>query len=72
MNLDLVVRSERLPRVGETLTDATFARSPCVIFRPQSVELTDGSRYVVEITGLTDTAGQPATISYMVIFVNAG
>ena len=28
VNLDLVVRSERLPRVGETLTDATFARYP--------------------------------------------
>jgi ribokinase len=27
-NLDLVARSERLPRVGETLTDATFARYP--------------------------------------------
>jgi ribokinase len=28
INLDLVARSERLPRVGETLTDATFARYP--------------------------------------------
>ena len=28
MNLDLVARSERLPRVGETLTNATFARYP--------------------------------------------
>jgi ribokinase len=28
VNLDLVARSERLPRVGETLTDATFARHP--------------------------------------------
>jgi ribokinase len=28
VNLDLVARSERLPRVGETLTDATFARYP--------------------------------------------
>jgi ribokinase len=27
-NLDLVASSERLPRVGETLTDATFARYP--------------------------------------------
>jgi len=28
VNLDLVASSERLPRVGETLTDATFARYP--------------------------------------------
>jgi ribokinase len=28
INLDLVARSKRLPRVGETLTDATFARYP--------------------------------------------
>jgi ribokinase len=28
VNLDLVARCERLPRVGETLTDATFARYP--------------------------------------------
>jgi ribokinase len=28
VNLDLVAHSERLPRVGETLTDATFARFP--------------------------------------------
>jgi ribokinase len=28
VNLDLVARSERLPRPGETLTDATFARYP--------------------------------------------
>jgi ribokinase len=28
VNLDLVARSERLPRVGETLTDATFDRYP--------------------------------------------
>jgi ribokinase len=28
VNLDLVARSERLPRAGETLTDATFARHP--------------------------------------------
>jgi ribokinase len=28
VNLDLVARSARLPRVGETLTDATFARYP--------------------------------------------
>jgi ribokinase len=28
VNLDLVARSERLPRAGETLTDATFARYP--------------------------------------------
>jgi len=28
VNLDLVARGERLPRVGETLTDATFARYP--------------------------------------------
>jgi ribokinase len=28
VNLDLVARSDRLPRVGETLTDATFARYP--------------------------------------------
>ena len=28
VNLDFVVRCERLPRAGETLTDATFARHP--------------------------------------------
>jgi ribokinase len=28
VNLDLVAHCERLPRVGETLTDATFARHP--------------------------------------------
>ena len=28
VNLDLVARASRLPRVGETLTDATFARYP--------------------------------------------
>jgi ribokinase len=28
VNLDLVARCERLPRVGETVTDATFARHP--------------------------------------------
>jgi ribokinase len=28
VNVDLVARSARLPRVGETLTDATFARYP--------------------------------------------
>ena len=28
VNVDLVARSERLPRVGETVTDATFARYP--------------------------------------------
>jgi ribokinase len=28
VNLDLVARSERLPRVGETLTEATFSRYP--------------------------------------------
>ena len=28
VNIDLVARSERLPRVGETLSDATFARHP--------------------------------------------
>jgi ribokinase len=28
VNLDLVARSDRLPRPGETLTDATFARHP--------------------------------------------
>ena len=28
VNLDLVARCERLPRVGETITDATFARYP--------------------------------------------
>jgi ribokinase len=28
INLDLVAHSERLPRPGETLTDATFARNP--------------------------------------------
>jgi ribokinase len=28
VNLDLVARCERLPRAGETLTDATFARFP--------------------------------------------
>jgi len=28
INLDLVARCERLPRVGETVTDATFARHP--------------------------------------------
>ena len=28
VNLDLVARCERLPRAGETLTDATFARYP--------------------------------------------
>jgi ribokinase len=28
VNLDLVARGERLPRAGETLTDATFARHP--------------------------------------------
>jgi len=28
INLDLVARAERLPRPGETLTDATFERIP--------------------------------------------
>src|SRR6266550_2571163 len=28
VNLDLVARAERLPRAGETLTDATFDRYP--------------------------------------------
>jgi ribokinase len=27
-NIDLVARCERLPRAGETVTDATFAREP--------------------------------------------
>jgi hypothetical protein len=46
-----------------------FGSGPCVIFRPQTAELADGSRYVVEITGLTDAGGQPVTVSYLVIFV---
>jgi len=28
INLDLVARVERLPREGETVTDATFSRVP--------------------------------------------
>jgi hypothetical protein len=46
-----------------------FGSGPCVIFRPQSVDLVEGSRYVVEIAGLSDTGGQPVTVSYLVIFV---
>ncbi len=55
-----------------TTETGRFGSGPCVIFRPQAVDLADGSRYVVEITGLTDAGGQPAKVSYLVIFVTTG
>lgn len=42
----------------------------CLIFRPDSLDLSDGKRYWIEIEGLQYLDGKPANVRYMVIFVN--
>ena len=45
-----------------------FGSGPAIIFRP--VALTMSGTYVVDIKGLTNKAGQPASINYIVHFVS--
>lgn len=42
---------------------------PCVIFRPQNIEVKPGRRYRVTIDGITTKEGTPTTISYLVEFM---
>lgn len=42
----------------------------CIIFRPERYLLADGKRYWVEIGGLEKTDGTPATLRFLVFFVN--
>ena len=44
--------------------------SNCIIFRPDGITKYEGT-YVVEISGLTDTARQPATLRYGVVFFDS-
>lgn len=45
--------------------------TPNAIFRPQAVNLAEGTRYVVEVTGFKTLEGKDVTFTYMVIFVNS-
>lgn len=47
-----------------------FGCGPAIIFRPADLKMKDDSRYKVEITGLKAKNGHPATIRYLVHFVN--
>lgn len=45
--------------------------SPAAIFRPHTLNITEGTRYVVEITGFKTLEGKDVTFTYLVIFVNS-
>lgn len=45
-----------------------YGMSKCIIFRPGSIEYTDGDQYEVKITGLKDSYGNLATLDYTVTF----
>lgn len=45
-----------------------YAQGTAVIFRPE-VEIADGARYWVTITGVTDSSGKPVRVQYLVEFV---
>lgn len=40
----------------------------CIIFRPERVSTQPGSIYLVEVRGLEDASGKPATLTYVVEF----
>lgn len=42
---------------------------PCVIFRPERIDIQPGRRYRVTIDGITTKKGKPITISYLVEFM---
>lgn len=47
-----------------------FGSGAAIIFRPEGLNLAADARYLVEITGLANKNGQPATIRYLVHFIN--
>ncbi len=50
-------------------SDANYGcQHPVLIFRPQGVQVSDGRRYVVSITGITDLSGNPVPLEYWVEF----
>jgi len=52
-----------------TVAKSGFGAGPCLIFRPEKLEVKPGRRYRVAIEGITTRRGQPATISYLVEFM---
>jgi hypothetical protein len=47
-----------------------FGIPNCIIFRPERVALVDGMGYRVEIDGLEKADGTPASLRFVVVFVN--
>jgi uncharacterized protein YkwD len=47
-----------------------FGSGPAIIFRPEAFAMAGDARYVVEITGLKPKGKQPATLSFLVHFIN--
>ena len=43
----------------------------CIIFRPKNLKVEAGSKYLVEVSGLSGANGKPATIRYVVEFFDA-
>ena len=68
---------EHFRKVGEPLTlnynqvseVPVGMLSHCLIFRPETVEVADGQRFLVEIEGLKQITGRPlGTVAYPVVF----
>jgi hypothetical protein len=47
-----------------------FGSGPCIIFRPESFSLQSDARYKVVVNGVKTKAGMPATIEYLVHYVD--
>jgi hypothetical protein len=59
--------------IGDDNIEASgYGRSVALIFRPKNVKIAAGSRYGVEIKGVTTKAGAAAPIRYVVEFVDLG
>lgn len=52
----------------DNISNSSFGTSGCIIFRPDNVSLSAGSRYWVSITGVKTRDGKDAKIEYLVEF----
>jgi hypothetical protein len=52
----------------DNISNSSFGTSGCIIFRPDNVDLSAGSRYWVSITGVQTRDGKDAAVEYLVEF----
>ena len=66
--LEDFTRSSALKLNYDNISNSPFGTPGCIIFRPENVNLSPGSRYWVRITGVKTRAGKDAKIEYIVEF----